>query len=266
MPVRMLPVIYTMFVLCLAQLSPALAEEADETAQRADSSESMEAGEEAAIASSRARFSAAVELVDQGRHHEALELFHELQDERPHAILLYNIGLCLSRLDRVDEAIEVLGDYLEQGDANAERLIAARTERDRLVELASPSPTTGERGASSPDTVRPDEPSLPREDTQVASERDDRRRLRPAWFWTVLGITATTGAALAVTGGITIHLSDQWLEEGNIDDRDRGRVLQNVSDGLLISLVCMSITTLVLGLFTDYGDSRRQRQVALLTW
>lgn len=266
MPVRALPDC-TLLFLCLVQLSPgAMAEEADvtEAAEAVDSSEEVE--EEEAIASSRARFANAVELVDQGRHREALELFQALHNERPHPILLYNIGLCLSRLDRVDQAIEALEDYLEQGDTNEERIVAARAERDRLVELATHLTTTVEQEAPPPGAVIPTEPSLPQEDAPGTTEREDRRRLGPAWFWTVLGLTVTTGASLAVTGGITLHLSDQWLEEGHIDDRDQGRVLRGVSDGLLIALVCESIAALVLGLFTDYGDSRRQRRGALLSW
>jgi hypothetical protein len=232
----------------------------------ADASEDDVTEEEEAIARSRARFANAVDLVDQGRHGEALELFQELQNERPHPIILYNIGLCLSRLDRVDEAIEILEEYLEQGDPDEGRLAAARAELDRLGGLATASPPPIE--PVTPPTIEESssESQHPREDAPASAERRDRRRLRPVAFWTVFGLTAATGVSLAITGGLTLHLSDQWLEEGHVEDRNTGRVLRGVSDGLLIALVVESIAALVLGLFTDYGDSREQRPVALLAW
>lgn len=232
-----------------------------------------EQGEDATLAASRARFGEAVSLVDEGRYEEALSRFRELNAAHPHPILLYNIGLCLVRLERNAEALDALDAYLSHGDDEPERLEAARTERDRLAALVVTEPEAEATPEPAPEpveaTAHPEESAESDASEVVVVGTDEserpRRRLRPALFWAFFGVTAATGASLAATGGITLHLSDRWLSEGDVDDRDQGRVLRAVSDGLVIALVCEAVVTLVLGLFTDFGASSG-REVALAEW
>jgi tetratricopeptide (TPR) repeat protein len=219
-------------------------------------------GEES-VEFARARFNEGVALVDQDRFEEALVIFRELEQTRSHPVLVYNIGWCLSGLDRNAEAIETFESYLEQGDDSPERVQQAREELERLRSLPQPPANVNVNvnvNVNEPVNEDPTETETETETvTETEPERTSRRRLSPGLFWGFLGLTAATGAALIGTGAATMSISnglrDDWVQE----DFDRGDTLAWVSNGLLIALVCEAIVTLVLGIFTDF---RRERSEA----
>jgi tetratricopeptide (TPR) repeat protein len=196
----------------------------------------------------RARFGEAVDLADQGRYDEALTIFEEIQLDRPHPVVLYNIAWCQSRLGRTDEAVATFDAYLEAGDTDGERQVAARAERGRLVSSITPLPEEPETAAPE---VAAQEPDAAAED----APRRSRRRLHRAWFWTFFGLSLATGAAAAATGVTTMVLRDRWIEEADQGARDAGLTLRTVTDVLLYTMAAEAIATLVLGLFTDFGRS-----------
>jgi hypothetical protein len=56
------------------------------------------------------------------------------------------------------------------------------------------------------------------------------------WFWTAVGIGSAAVAALAVTGGLSLHYWGEWVEDGGFDDdpnRGRGETYGYVTDGLI---------------------------------
>ncbi len=206
----------------------------------------------AQVADARERFSRAVALVDAEEFGEALIIFEELQQARPHPILLYNIAWCLSRLGQRIEALEQFDAYLESGDESADRQDAAGLERARLAEVlavadldvTSAEPADAVEAEPEPVNLEPLDPEPP-----------TRRRLSQGWFWGALGLTLATGAGMAATGAVTMVLSDRWLQEGDVNDRDTGRTFRLVTDILLIAAVVEAVTTLIFGLLTDFQGS-----------
>lgn len=212
----------------------------------------------------RERFNEGVELVDQGRFGVALAIFRELEQTRSHPVVVYNIGWCLSGLDRHAEAIETFESYLEQGDDSPERLERARQELERLRPLVQQPETaggteTGTDTGTEVETVAGTETAV---ETGTEPERSSRQRLSPGLFWGFLGLTAATGAALIGIGAAAVSLSNQWQDGWVQEDRDQGEALVGASNGLLIALVCEAVVTLVLGFFTDFSRDQRVASTA----
>ena len=214
-----------------------------------------QSGSEDEVARDRARFAEAVALADEERYAEALEAFEALQRSRPHAFIVFNIAWCLSRLGRDEEALERFDEYLLSDDDSAARRESAETERARLAALLE-GEAPGDEDEPPQDQLSED-PAATEVDETLTARR--RRRLRPAGFWATFGLTLATGAAAGATGIATYVLSERWLEEGHVNDRDTGRALQIATDVLLIAAVVEAVAALVLGLYTDFrGDGDRE--------
>lgn len=216
------------------------------------------------VEETRAWFLEAVELTDQEHYAEALELFERLQGVRPHSTVLYNLAWCYSRVGRNDDAVEAFESFLRGADIDPERAAEAGAELARLRRIVGPpesapsSASTLETPPTSDSALSDDSTSPPSnvEPTEETEERG-RRRLRSPIFWALFGVTAATGVAMTAVGGITLSLSDRWLEEGNIADRDRGRSLTVVTNALLILLCVEAIATLVVGILTEFRGGQR---------
>lgn len=208
----------------------------------------------------RLRFTEAVELADRERYDEALPIFEELQLHRPHAVILYNIAWCRSRLGMEAAALEAFDEYLELEDSSEERGNSARDERDRLFALLG-RPDVAEPVDEEGDGADLDLPENPPVEAEPDAEPPrNRRRLAAAWFWSSLGLSLVTGAAAIVTGALTWEMRRQWIEEANGDSRTTGLQLRTATDILLLALVSEAVTTLVLGLFTDFSVNSSEEE------
>ena len=216
------------------------------------------------ITDNRRRYSEAVALTDDERYEEALVIFEELQRIRPHAVVLYNIAWCLSRLGRDGEAFERFDEYLASGDESPERRERSEVERARLEAVLSADQTPSDSDPIVGDE-RPDETALSTvpetvQSTSPGPEAPIRHRVRPGPFWAIVGITLGTTVAMSVTGGVTLSLRRRWLDEGDVNDRDVGRRVRTATDVLLVTTLVGALSILVLGLFTNFrrGEGREQ--------
>lgn len=191
----------------------------------------------------RELFAEGISLIDGQDFQEALHIFRRIQRVRPHPVVLYNLAWCLSRLDRNREALAAFESYMDQSEDDIpERIAEARIELARLRELVGP--------VDHVDTV--EEPQAPLVETEDEPERSSRRRVHRGWFWSMFGLSAVTGITMAITGGLTLTTNNRWLDQGDPADRDSARVLQDVTDGLLITLGIEVLATLLIGIFTDF--------------
>jgi len=93
---------------------------------------------------------------------------------------------------------------------------------------------------------------------------DPEGGLNSAWFWASLGVSLATGVGALVTGLLTVRTDtviNQELDATEPITRDRLDELQNrghalavATDVLWISTSVFAVATLVLGLFTRFGD------------
>lgn len=217
------------------------------------------------IQAARDRFAQAVELVDQERYQEALDIFQELRQTNPHPVVTYNIAWCLSRLSRSSEVITTFEQYLSEGDDDPDRLTRARAELDRLREIQAAEnqpptvdPPTGETEAGDAGTEEP-------------APRPSRRRLHPAIFYTLLGLTAGAGAACIGTGVEAMSLAsdarDQWDLDGDdvfdgtpdVYDQLHGEFtpFADASTAMAVVTGVGAVAALVVGIFTDFHPSRQ---------
>ena len=88
-------------------------------------------------------------------------------------------------------------------------------------------------------------------------------KLRPAVFWTSVGITLALTASLAVTGSLALEKNRQVSDMTDEDDdwkavRDEGRKLATATDVLLGAAVLGGVTSLFLSFFTDFRKPREK--------
>jgi hypothetical protein len=86
-----------------------------------------------------------------------------------------------------------------------------------------------------------------------------RNRLRREWFWSMVGLTAISGAAFATLGATALSYGDHGLDTRNpeyYDVYNDGHGLMLAAD-IMLGITCVAaLSTLVMGFFTDW--SRRQ--------
>lgn len=230
------------------------------------------------IQAARDRFAQAVELVDQERFQEALDIFQELRQTNPHPVVTYNIAWCLSRLSRPSEAITTFEQYLSENDEDQDRLTRAHAELDRLRTIQAAENTTppvepptgdgtegvtGQTGDQTGDGAEQPEPT------------SSRRRLGPAAFYSLLGITGAAGIGLIVTGALALgYDSDAEDVVGTVPfdqnaysdiETDFNR-MSTIADVMLAVTCVAAAATLLVGIFTDFHRNRqaarRQAQLA----
>jgi tetratricopeptide (TPR) repeat protein len=236
-------------MLLLSAAVPALAEETDPTRQR---------------------FREAVELVDAGRFEEALIIFREVEAARPHAVVTFNIAWCLSELGRRPEAIEAFESYLAGGDDDAGRLDQARRQLETLRAQEPATPAASDAAAEpepEPGSAREPEPAHERERERERGRGREaprtRRRLHPAVFWSLLGLSVATAAAMTGTGAATLGSVDDLERGWQRDEFDHANALQDATDGLLGVLLAEAVATALVGVFTDFRREReRERETS----
>jgi tetratricopeptide (TPR) repeat protein len=210
-----------------------------------------------------------------GNYAPALERFQCSFDLFPHPSTLYNIGECHEALEDYPEAVRVYRRYVNtiadlEGREEVESHIRELEDRIPPGQRSQPEPTPepAVEGLSEGLTEQQPEPE-PELDLEPSSETlassietneeestTSRRRLKPAAFWATFGATATTALIMTITGAVTLSLSNSWIEEGQVEDRDTGRTLRAVTDVFFFTTLAEAIATVVLGVFTDFRGNR----------
>jgi tetratricopeptide (TPR) repeat protein len=199
-------------------------------------------------ANASAAFDEGERLFREGDFERARERFRCSYELFPHRATLYNVAQCLERLGNLDEAIDLYHEYLEISPDSEERAEVEAHVRELVASVdtrSEPPDTTEGQPPTAGTETRADET----EETRTRS----RRRLRPVWFWALLGATVGTSVIMTATGVSTLRLADRWIEEGNLNDRDQALALRSTTDAFLILSICEAVATLVVGLFTDFG-------------
>jgi len=116
----------------------------------------------------------------------ALQRFERAYTLSRSAEFLYNIGLTLERLERRDEAITALQQYLTLRPSSPQRSVVERHIADLRAAIATTAPAVAPPPLPA---VAPPPPPPPRVAPAVS---------RPVWPWVVLGAGVASGAAGAV--------------------------------------------------------------------
>jgi hypothetical protein len=99
--------------------------------------------------------------------------------------------------------------------------------------------------------------NAPAHATQDGGKKGRMRKIKPAAFWTSLGLTLAVTAGLVVTGSLALEKSRQVSDMTDETDdwkdvRDEGRKLATATDVLLGAAVLGGVTTIFIAFFTDF--------------
>jgi tetratricopeptide (TPR) repeat protein len=218
------------------------------------------------VAKAKRLFKKAEAHFAKGRFQQALELYLRAYEAKPLPGFHFNIGQCYRGLNQHEQAVEHFEKYLASPNpkhrADAERLV--QLSRDALEQQRKDQP--------------PEEPPVPEEQppglaptppiaAPVAPEpkpepppppKRGRRRLKPIYFWTGVGVTAALLLTGTITGGMALSKSSEFNDEstpyGDLQDlKDSGESLRtaaNVTFGLSLAT---AVGTAVLYFFTDFS-------------
>jgi tetratricopeptide (TPR) repeat protein len=146
----------------------------------------------------RAHFASGESQYAQGHYALALQQFQEAYRVGHRAAFLYNIGVCLERLGRIDEAIEAYTDYLRLVEDAPDRAVI----QAHIVDLhqarvlaKTPREVSAPTAVAPAATATPTAAATPTVLSAQAQRPAPRRRL---WIWGVVG------GALAVAAGVTV--------------------------------------------------------------
>jgi tetratricopeptide (TPR) repeat protein len=231
------------FALVFTAASPAAAESAEAAAERLDRS--------------------AAERYERGEMEAALADLEAAQRLLPASSRVYNIARCHDRLGHVTEAVAHYERYIALDDTSGEhrRLALERLEALRAQVLSPRSPGDGDGGdgrtTTTTSTTLPEEPA-----------RDSRGRVPPAVFYALLGVTAASGVALAVTGGLALQRQREF-EQTAVDSadgdelRERGEPLALAADVLIGVTAAAGLATLIVAIFTRWRGEAPRAAVSL---
>jgi len=94
------------------------------------------------------------------------------------------------------------------------------------------------------------------------SAKNKRRKLGPAAFWALVSLTAASGAAMAVTGGLALKkdrdVADMYDYENWQDVRDERERLELATNVLIGITAASAIAALTVSFFTDFGREKNR--------
>lgn len=129
--------------------------------------------------------------------------------------------------------------------------------------VAPPGPVAPPLSASSAPEVEPK--TEPADLAPPAPTEASRSGLHPAWFYTGVGLTVAAGAATTWSGLRTRTLREDFDEHPTQETYDDGRSSQLTTNIFAGTTAALGITTIVLGLVTDWGPDESEGVTVLPT-
>jgi hypothetical protein len=250
-----------------------------------------------APAASRADENEAKQLFEQAEaryaareYREALALYEKAFEAKPLAGFHFNMGQCYRALGDHEKAVASFKRYLSESKKTPKHAKEAR----RLIKLSEaeltrkPAPPPDRPPVKPPDNLVP-EPALtpppvaasqpePSKEPPIVEPppRSSRRHLRPAYFWTGVGLSAALLLTGTITGAVTIQKGNRYNDPatpyGELQSlRDSGQSLKVTSTVMFALGASAAVATTVLYFFTDFhkepksGEGRRDAPMAGLS-
>lgn len=214
----------------------------------------------------------AQELFDSGDFEGALREMEAAQSLLPSTSRLYNMAACNEELGNRQQAIELYRQFIASPDAPEGRRQRAERQLQQLEESGaetSSAGATGDGGASpseggtdpeaaGSEGAGPSTSGDQGEDvgTSAPSTASGRRRISPAIFYSLLGLTAASAIAMAALGGVAMEVGSDY--ERNItedcqrasENRDTGENLVIATNVMMGVSIAFAIPTLIVGVLT----------------
>lgn len=200
----------------------------------------------------------------QGEYRQALALYQQAFELKPLPGFQLNIGQCYRRLGQCDKAIEHYRRYLDQSrnpkhQADAQGLIdhCERQLAEERRNVPGP-PAAGAKQAEAP----PAPVTAP-----VSGPPAPRRRLRPHFFWTGVGVSAALLLTGTITGSLALGKSSRFNDpntpSGELGDlKSSGESLRTASTVTFALGLVATAGTAALLFFTDFRPKERAASVS----
>jgi tetratricopeptide (TPR) repeat protein len=198
----------------------------------------------------------------------ALELYKQAYEAKPLVGFHFNLGQCYRSLGRYEEAIQHFEAYLRSSTnpknrADAEKLI--KLCREALSQQPASTPVEPEEPASAP-VDREAVPGLDKEAKPTlppAETKPGRRRLKPIYFWSGVGVTGALLLVGTVTGGVALAKSSEFKDpataESELQDlKDSGEALRTTSTVMFALSAAAAAGTAALYFFTDFSYGKEK--------
>lgn len=216
------------------------------------------------VAKAKRLFKQAEEHFAKEEYRKALELYEQAYEAKPLAGFHFNIAQCHRALGEYRPAIEHFEQYLAKSDnpqnkADAERLLQlsrdalAEEERQKALEQEEPVPEPAPVVAPPPKPT----PEPPK----------SRRRLRPLYFWSGVGVTGGLLLIGTITGAMALSKSSEFNDTstpyGDLQDlKDSGESLRTASTVTFTLGLVAAAGTAALYFFTDFSGGKEKAVAA----
>jgi len=219
---------------------------------------------DASVARAKRLFKEAEGHFAKEEYRKALELYKQAYDAKPLAGFHFNIAQCHRALGEYRQAIEHFEQYLSKSDnpqnkADAERLLQlskdalAEEERQKALEKEEPVPEPAPVVAPPP-KPQPEPPK-------------SRRRLRPLYFWSGVGVTGGLLLIGTITGAMALGKSSEFKDSSTPyndlqDLKDSGESLKTASTVTFTLGLVAAAGTAALYFFTDFSGGKEKAVAA----
>ena len=213
---------------------------------------------DASVTKAKQLFKQAEEHFAKEEYRKALELYEQAYEAKPLAGFHFNIAQCHRALGEYRQAIEHFEQYLANSDnpgnkEDAERLLQlsrdalAEEERQKALEKEEPLPEPAPVVAPPP-KPQPEPPK-------------SRRRLRPLYFWSGVGVTGGLLLIGTITGAMALSKSSEFKDTstpyGDLQDlKDSGESLRTASTVTFTLGLVTAAGTAALYFFTDFSKEK----------
>jgi len=191
-----------------------------------------------------------------GEFSKALALYKEAFKTKPLPAFLFNIGQCHRNMGQCDKALFFFKQYLVRTPEAPNR-----ADVEKLIEICEQEVKQGETGKEAapppPAVVGPKKQEKPDEPPPSRPSRS-RRKLRPLWFWSSVGLAGALLVTGTVTGVMALSQSDEYKDPSTTIDRrrdlkDSGEALRTVSTATVVAGAVVAAGAGVLYFLTDWG-------------
>lgn len=200
-----------------------------------------------------------------GQYEKALGLYRKAYRQKPLAGFHFNMGLCLRKLGRHQEAVAQFRLYLKKSKSQRNtpraRELLAKSEA-ALRAAKRPEPT---EDPPKPPVVVEQKPA-----PEASPKKRDYRVLDPVWFWVGTAVSSTLLVAGVVTGIVALAKSSRFKDPDTPKSElqnleDVGKATKTTSTVTFTMGAVAASATVVLYLLTDWNKSERRRRAPMVS-